>query len=96
MLLKYFKDFKGISIDQYYNMRDIIKENPSLLIAKDLMKINRCMSYMSFVLKDIFEYADAKGPDGTNLTVVRNAKEEISKSKVMLEKIERDIKVHGK
>jgi len=92
LMLRYFTDFKGISIDQYLKMRDILKANPSLLIAKDLMKINRCMSYMSFVLKDIFEYADAKGPDGTNLTVVRNAKEELNKSKLDLESIDKILK----
>jgi len=67
---------------------------PKLLISSDLMKINRSMSYISFFLKDIFEYADSKGPDNTNLILVRNADEELVKYQAELEKLDKVLKDH--
>ncbi len=65
----------------------LVKTYPKIMLSTDLMKINRSISYMSFFIKDIFEYANAKGPDDTNLSLVRNAENEIIKCKEMQEKL---------
>lgn len=93
-MLKYAKDFTSITINQYTKIKCILMIYPKLLISSDLMKINRSISYISFFLKDIFEYADSKGPDNTNLTLVRNADEELVKYQAELEKLDTVLKDH--
>jgi len=75
-------------------MKVLLKEFPKLLVSTDLMKVNRSISYMSFFLKDIFDYADAKGPDSTSLTVVRNAPIELERNELDLFKITKALEPH--
>ena len=69
-------------------MKCILKDFPKLLVSSEIMKVNRAVAYMSFLLKDIWDFSDTKGPDGTNLTLVRNSNFECERWKKELEKIE--------
>ena len=62
-------------------MRNIVKVFPKIFLSQDLMKINRAIAYLSFTIKEIFEYANAKGPDDICLTLIRNAEKELEKSR---------------
>lgn len=87
MFLDYAKEFPGVNLEQYEKMCTLIKENPKLYISNDLMKLNKAIAYLSFFLKDVFEYANSKGPDGTNITFVRNAIAEQTKLVEEMQKI---------
>ncbi len=89
------REFPKITIEQYQKFSDLIRETPNLLVATDIMKINRAVSYMSLFLKDIFAYLNSKGPDDTSLTIVRNADDEIAKYRGELDKLTNTLAAHG-
>ena len=66
------------SDEQYYNIRELIKENPNLLSPTDLLKMNRCLSYMSFFLKEIYDFCSGKLSDGTPAYKIRWTKNELN------------------
>jgi hypothetical protein len=64
-------------------MKKMIENNPKLLVPNDLIKVNKCVSYMAFMLKEIYEFATMKTADSTFLYVIRDNK---SKYNELLEK----------
>ena len=61
----------NLNENQFEQIDRIIKENPKILSSPDLLKINRCVSYMTFILKEICEYVCAKTYDETPLYSIR-------------------------
>jgi hypothetical protein len=41
-----------------------VKNNPKVLSAPDYIKINRCVSYMTFMIRETWEFFSSKAPDG--------------------------------
>lgn len=78
LFLNYITHNLKISQQQYDAMCDLIKEHPNLLSPTDLLKMNRCLSYMSFFLKEIYDYSSAKLSDGTPAFKIKNMKSEIT------------------
>jgi hypothetical protein len=64
-------------------MQKMIENNPRLLVPNDLLKVNKCVSYMAFMLKEIYEFATMKTADSTFIYVIRENK---SKYNELLEK----------
>lgn len=60
-------------------MNNLLLEHPKLLSSSDLMKINRCVSYLTFILKEFNDYSTAKLPDGTPVYQLRKAKADLGK-----------------
>jgi hypothetical protein len=52
-------------------MQKMIENNPRLLVPNDLLKVNKCVSYMAFMLKEIYEFATMKTADSTFIYVIR-------------------------
>jgi len=76
-----------ISIEQYDKLNTLVGNSPNMFEAKDLMKINRAVSYMAFYLKDIYDYLSLKGPDNRLIVYVKNiqlVKEKVSNQKATL------------
>jgi len=89
------KNLPVISYDQYQKIITLIKSYPkSSWTSKEISKINKSLSYIYYSLKEIFEYLNAKGPDGTNLTLVRNAEIELAKYKQKLLDITKVLNEH--
>ena len=63
--------------EQYNKMTALIQDNPKLLSSSDLMKINRCVSYLTFILKEINDFTTAKLSDGTPVYQIRKIKNDI-------------------
>lgn len=63
--------------DGILKLEDIIKANPRIFTTADILKINRSMSYLTFVLKDLKEYVLQKTDDGIYFEEIRNAKKKI-------------------
>jgi len=76
-------------------MVSIIKLFPKIFVTSELMKISKALAYMSFSIKELFEYVNSKGPDETNLTLVRNAPSELAKYKELYDKLNKVLEENG-
>lgn len=63
-----------ISPVQLKKITNFIKEYPKILISSELLKINRCVSYMTFMVKEILEYALPKTAEGELVASIRYSK----------------------
>ena len=59
----------------------LFEGNPKIFVTADLIKINRTMSYMTFIVKDIKEFAFQKHTDGTFYEEIRFANKRIKELK---------------
>lgn len=73
--------------NQFQQIETILRDNPKILSSPDLLKINRCVSYMTFILKEVCEYVCAKTPDETPLFAIRNLNRKISATKEKLDNL---------
>lgn len=87
MFLNYISKNTNITTKQFEQITELIKERPKILSSADLLKINRSMSYMTFILKEIYEYITAKLSDGTALFSLREAKREINELNERINKL---------
>lgn len=71
LFLNYISKNTDLSDKQYELIESILKENPKILSSPDLLKINRCVSYMTFILKEICDYICARLPNETPLFGIR-------------------------
>lgn len=54
--------------------------NPKILSSPDYIKLNRCVSYMIFIIKESWDYFSLKTSDGVfvgNLRKINNQKESL-------------------
>ena len=56
-----------ITDEQYNKLIQIYSYNPRVLNSSDFLKINRSVSYMTFIIKELFDYYTAKTTDGIPL-----------------------------
>jgi len=56
----------NISVDenQYETLIELIRTNPKILNSSDFLKLNRCVSYMTFVVRELVDFSTAKTTDG--------------------------------
>ena len=73
------------SDEQMNDFTNILDNTNKLLSPHDLLKINKPISFLSFILKEIYEYANLKAYDGNSVTIIRKMK---IKSEKYIEKIE--------
>lgn len=50
--------------DQYHNLVQIYNSNPKILSSSDFLKVNRSVSYMTFIVKELFDFYTARTNDG--------------------------------
>lgn len=61
-----------ISDKNFEIIHDFIKNNPEVTKSTDLLRKNRTCSYMSFLVKEIYDYYSAKTSDGFYIYKLRN------------------------
>jgi hypothetical protein len=66
-----------IDDEKYDKLLGIIQTHPNVLASHFLMKQNRSVSYMTFFLKEIFDYFSLKTSDGMLAFKIRNIHNEI-------------------
>jgi len=64
---------------------NILEGSNKLLASHELLKVNKLTSFISFILKEIYEYANLKATDGISVTLLRKMK---IKSEHYIRKIE--------
>ena len=52
-------------------MNRFITDNPILIDSSKLLKFNKCISFLSFVLKEIIDYSSIKTDDGVYISTLR-------------------------
>lgn len=73
-----------ITKEKYDKIDHIIKENPKILSSIDIAKINRPISYMTFYLKEIYDYMSLKTLDNVYYFELRNKNAELQDLKKQL------------
>lgn len=68
---------------------DFVVKKPHILQSNEFISINRSISYVTFSIKEIYEYLSIKLPDGTYAAVVRSAFSQLNKSSEILSKLEK-------
>lgn len=58
---------------QLDKVQAMVSSNPKLFATSEILKHNRTMSYLTFVLKDIKDFLLAKTDEGLYFEEVRNA-----------------------
>jgi hypothetical protein len=64
--------------DRLKKIIELVKKCPKIISSSDILKINRTLSYVTFVLKEIYEYATTKTVDGIYVSQLRLLKNEIN------------------
>lgn len=91
----FFNTFPGnlnvFTQSQHESLLKLQQDNPKLLNSSDLLKMSRSVSYMTFILKEVFDYLNMKTSDGTFIYMIRTArktnpliKEKIDKLQIVL------------
>lgn len=65
----------SVGIDQFNKIKDFIQSHPTCLNSVNLIKINKAMSYITFTLKDLYDYLQMKTEDGTYIIWIRELKQ---------------------
>jgi hypothetical protein len=61
-----------------------VQNHPKILSSSDYLKINRSISYMTFIMKEIYEYCTQKY-DGIYLNSLRRTKLDVKNLKTVLD-----------
>jgi hypothetical protein len=69
-------------------LSDIIKNNPKVLSSPDFIKLNRCVSYMTFIIKEAWEYFSQKTSDGVMIFNLRKINDEKNTLKDKITKLQ--------
>ncbi len=66
-----------INAVQLEKLTKLVSDNPKIFSSNDLTKLNRCISYMTFILKEIYDFVNAKHEE-IPIQTIRFLKKEIS------------------
>lgn len=87
LFLQHIAKNTEISEERYLLIAEIIKNNPRILSSNDLLKLNRSVSYMSFIIKEVYEFYSLKNPQGVLGLRLRIIKKKYDKIKENNEKL---------
>lgn len=66
-----------VTKEKFDKIDQIIKDNPKILSSIDIAKINRPISYMTFYMKEIYDFMGLKTLDGVYYFELRNKNQEL-------------------
>jgi hypothetical protein len=73
--------------DQFSKLIKIIENNKNILVSSNIIKINKTMSYVTFIMKEIYDYVNMKTSDGTLIMNLKKQKLELEKLKEKINKL---------
>lgn len=83
----------SITEDQYNKLISIQQKNPKILNSSDFLKLNRSVSYMTFIIKELFDYITAKTSDGLPIYQLKEASEKMDYLRNDIDKMYKYLKV---
>ena len=96
LLLNYVNKNKGIKIDdrKHAKMNDIIETNSKILTSMHMARLNRPISYLTFFVKEAYDYVKLQTSDGVFYYDLRNKSELLSKAKERVDVLKKVIEQH--
>ena len=76
---------------QYERLVKILADYPKLLNSSELLKLSRSVSYMTFILKEVFDYLNLKASDGTHVYLIRTARKTSMELKEKCDKLRGEV-----
>ncbi len=73
--------------DQYARMSDIVEADKNVLNPSYILKSHKPISYITFILKEIYDFVNRKTLDGTLIQDLRKQRQELRKLKENMAKI---------
>jgi hypothetical protein len=70
----------------------MFEQFPKIVNSSDLLKLNRCVSYMSFILKEVCDFFMAKLSNNIPVFKIKMLQEKINGIKSKIEKLESKLK----
>jgi len=83
----------SISESQFNSLTTLCQSNPKILNSSDFLKLNRSVSYMTFIVKELFDYCTAKTSDGVPIFKLKEAKMKMDEIKNKIEKFSAYLKL---
>ena len=98
LLLNYVNKNKGIKIDdkKYTKMSNIIETNSKILTSMHMARLNRPISYLTFFVKEAYDYVKLQTSDGVYYYELRNKSEKLSTLKERVDVLKKLIEQHKK
>ena len=78
--------------DQMNKFTSILEDKPKLLSSHELLKISKPISYLSFIMKEIYDYENLKTADGISVSILRKIKIKNEQYAVRIENLKKLIK----
>lgn len=96
LLLNYVNKNKGIKIDdrKYTKMSNIIETNSKILTSMHMARLNRPISYLTFFVKEAYDYVKLQTSDGVFYYELRNKNEMLTKAKERVDVLKKVIEQH--
>ena len=89
LIINYYNKHKHLNLspEKFNKIEKIIKENPKILNNKEIVKINRPISYLTFYINEAYKYMNLKTKDDIYYYQVRHLNEQLNKYKENIKKI---------
>ena len=89
LIINYYNKHKHLNLSpkKFNNIEKVIKENPKILNNKEISKINRPISYLTFYINEAYKYMNLKTKDDVYYYEVRHMNEMLSKYKEDINKL---------
>jgi hypothetical protein len=91
LFLQKLAKLNNIDEGTYNALSDMFEKNPKIVNSTDLIKISRCVSYMSFMLKELCDFYMAKS-GGVPVYKIKSFSEEFNSIKTRCDKLENFLK----
>ena len=76
-----------VKLDQFTKIREFINKNPSCLNSLNLIRSNKPVSYITFILNEFYEFLQLKAEDGTLIISIKEMKSNLEENLVKIEKL---------
>lgn len=86
-MVSYIPKITDMEESNYNKIAEIVKHQPKVFSSPDFIKLNRCVSYMTFILKECWEYFSSKTSDGVLIFKLRKINKEMEAIKSEIAKL---------
>lgn len=81
-----------VTDEQYKKLSSIITLNPKILNSSDFLKLNRSVSYMTFIIKELCDFILMKTVDGLPVYKLKDISQEIDSLRGKISKLKDHLK----
>ena len=78
---------KSVKSDQFNKIREFINDNTSCLNYLTLIRLNKTIAYITFVLKEFYEFLQLKTEDGEFIITIKEIKSNFDENVLKLENL---------